>query len=266
MLFELDDAGVPALVPPETPLPQGAYTTLRTYHGRRVLRLEQHIARLTRSVELQGSPAALHETRLRAGLAAVLARAGFDDTRLRVTFAPPRLFIAAARFEPLPHELYEAGVACATVPLRRDNPHAKDTRFLATAEAARARLPEKTHEGLLVDDAGDAPCILEGLSSNFFGVIDGALRTEGARVLEGVTRSIVLELAAPLAEVRMQAVRRDELPRLGEAFITSVSRGVLPVVCIDGRAVADGRPGPLTRALVARLFELVEREARDIMA
>src|SRR5262249_23484336 len=56
------------------------------------------------------------------------------------------------------------------LPLRRDNPHAKDTRFIATAGEAYARLPAGVHEGLLLSEDGD---ILEGLSSNFFGVAGG---------------------------------------------------------------------------------------------
>jgi branched-chain amino acid aminotransferase len=261
LLFEVDDQGRLSTLSDDAVLPDGAYTTLRTYGGRRVLRLWQHVARLTESVGLQGSPARLPSERLRRGLSAALGRAGFAQTRVRVTFAPPRLFVALAPFEPLPAALYAEGVACAMVPLRRDNPRAKDTRFLSAADGARACLPAGTHEGLMVDDADGA--ILEGLSSNFFGVLGGELRTEGERVLSGVTRAIVLELAAPLLPARLEPVRRTDLPALREAFITSASRGVLPVVRIDGAPVGDGRPGALTRRLMDAMADLVEREAGD---
>ena len=55
-------------------------------------------------------------------------------------------------------------------------------------------------------------------------------------------------------------MRRDELPRVDEAFITSVSREVLPVVRIDGRPVGDGGVGPRTRAIMDGLAALVRRE------
>jgi branched-subunit amino acid aminotransferase/4-amino-4-deoxychorismate lyase len=61
--------------------------------------------------------------------------------------------------------------------------------------------------------------------------------------------------------VERRAVRREELPRADEAFITSVSREVLPVVRIDDRPVGDGRVGPRTRAIMAGLAALVAREA-----
>ena len=149
-------------------------------------------------------------------------------------------------------------MACVTLDLQRENPHAKDTRFIATAQDAYGRLPPGVEEGLIVGADG---AVLEGLSSNFFAVLDGALRTEEERVLVGVTRSLVLEVAAGLMPVDRRAVRRDDLPRIDEAFVTSVSREVLPVVEIDGRPVGDGRVGPRTRALLEAFGDLVRREA-----
>src|SRR3990172_88230 len=154
---------------------------------------------------------------------------------------PPRLFVPVDPFTPLRPEVYTQGVACVTVDVRRDNPEAKDTRFIAAATDAYAHLPAGVEEGLLLGEEGE---VLEGLSSNFLAVLDGVLRTEDARALPGVTRALVLELAAMRLPVVRRAVRRDELPRLSEAFITSVSREVLPVVRIDGQPVGDGHAGP----------------------
>ena len=61
-------------------------------------------------------------------------------------------------------------------------------------------------------------------------------------------------------------MRRGELEHLAEAFLTSVSRGVLPVARIDGRPVGEGRPGPVARALRERLAALVGREARPLQS
>jgi branched-chain amino acid aminotransferase len=144
-----------------------------------------------------------------------------------------------------------------TLDLQRDNPRAKDTRFIATAQDAYERLPEGVEEGLLVAPDG---AVLEGLSSNFFAIREGALWTEEARALAGVTRSLALEVAESLLPVRRVAVRRDELPLVDEAFITSVSREVLPVVRIDGRSVGEGRVGPKTRAVMQAFSALVTRE------
>ena len=242
-------------------LPEGAYTTLRTYDGRRVVRLDQHLRRLEESVALQGRPGSLVPDGARAALAAALDATAHPESRLRLTFAPPRLFVAVEPFSPLPARVYEEGVACVTLAVRRENPHAKDTRFIAAAQDAYGRLPKGVEEGLLVAEDGS---ILEGLSSNFFAVLDGRLRTEEERALLGVTRSLVLEVAAGLLPVERTAIGRGDLPAVTEAFVTSVSREVLPVVRIDGRPVGDGRVGPRTRAIMEGLATLVRREAETL--
>lgn len=242
-------------------LPSGSYTTLRTYLGNRVLRLDRHLGRLEESVALQRQPAKLDAEGVRSALRAALLATGHPESRLRLTFAPPRVFVAVEPFEPLAESFYRDGVACATLPFQRDNPHAKDTRFIATAGSAYGSLPEGVHEGLLV---AEDQSVLEGLSSNFFVVRMGALYTEEERVLLGVTRALVLEVAAGLLPVEHRAVRKPELAEASEAFITSVSREVLPVVAIDGRAIRGGRPGPKTRAIMAAFAELVRKEAKVV--
>lgn len=242
-------------------LPAGAYTTLRTYGGRGVVRLEAHRRRLEETAALRQQPGTLARDAVRRAVATALDATGHPESRVRLTFAPPRLFVAVEPFAPLPARLYEDGVACVTVDLHRDNPHAKDTRFIATAQAAYARLPPGVEEGLLVADDGS---VLEGLSSNFFAIRGGALRTEEGRALAGVTRSLAIETAAEVLPVRRTAVRRDELPLVDEAFITSVSRELLPVVRIDERPVGDGRVGPKTRAIMHAFAALVSREREEL--
>jgi len=241
-------------------LPAGAYTTLRTYGGRRLFRLERHLDRLSESVALQGRPATLDRSLARRAIRDALARTAFAESRLRLTFAPPRLFVAVEHFSPLPATLYARGVACVTVDVVRRNPQAKDTRFIATARDVYGHLAGGIEEGLIVAEDGK---VLEGLSSNFFAVLDGRLHTEDARALHGITRSAILEVAAELLPVELSGIRRGELARASEAFITSVSREALPVVRIDGRPVGDGRVGGVTRAIIDGVAALVAREAEE---
>jgi branched-chain amino acid aminotransferase len=238
-------------------LPAGAYTSLRTYGGRGVVRLDAHFRRLEESAALQGRSGAVDAATARRAIAGALDETRHDESRLRLTFAPPRLFVAVEPFTPLPARLFAEGVACVTLAIRRDNPHSKDTRFIATAQQAYARLPEGIEEGLLVADDG---ALLEGLSSNFFAISGGELRTEEERVLACVTRSLVLAVPERLLPVRRAAVSKGELSVVDEAFITSVSREVLPVVRVDGRALGDGRVGPKTRVILDAFEALVERE------
>jgi branched-subunit amino acid aminotransferase/4-amino-4-deoxychorismate lyase len=241
-------------------LPQGAYTTLRTYGGDGVVRLGQHAKRLEDSA---AAPGALPEERLRRAVAATLQATRHAESRLRVTFAPPRLFVSVEPFVPPPPELYEHGVACATVAVHRNQPHAKDTRFISEAGRAYAALPAGVHEGLMVAADGS---ILEGLSSNFFAIRRGKVQTEEARSLPGVTRSMVLEAAADVLPVLPVAVRVQQLPEAAECFLTSVSRGILPVARIDEIPIGSGRPGPMTHRLMRRFDEMIAKETIRVLA
>lgn len=242
-------------------LPPGAYTSLRTYHGDRIVRLTQHIERLIDSVRIQGHPGSLEEADVRRLLAKALKASSYPESRLRLTFAPPSLFVTVEPLDPLPESFYRDGVWCVTIPLRRDHPDAKDTRFIATAAAAYQNLPPGAHEGLMVAEDGS---ILEGLSSNFFAVLGGALHTEHERVLPGITRSIILEMCQGLVPVSLAPVRLPDLPRVAECFLTSVSREILPVIRVDDVVIGPGKPGSTTRALMSRFRALVEDQASGV--
>ncbi len=242
-------------------LPRGAYSTLRTYGARGVVRFAAHLARLEDSVARQGRAAAIDAGGARRLASEALRIGGHPESRLRLTFAPPRLFASVEAFLPLPRSRYQEGVACLTVALHRDQPRVKDTDFVSTARRAYRDLPPGIEEGLLLAEDGS---ILEGLSSNFFAVLDGRLRTEEERVLPGITRALVLEVVGHRLALDRRAPRRPELPRVTEAFITSASRGVLPVARIDGAAVGEGRPGPHTRAIMRAFDALVRREAEPL--
>jgi branched-chain amino acid aminotransferase len=252
-------ASTPTMAEASAILPHGAYTTLRTYDGgRRVLRLAEHLTRLR---EGSGPGSGPHEVEVRAGLAEALKVSGQGERRLRLTYAPPRMYVAVESLPPLPDALYQQGIWCVSVPVRRDAPRVKDTRFIPAAQAAYHDLPAGAHEGLMVAKEGT---ILEGLSSNVFAVREGILHTDDEHVLPGITRGLVLDLARGLLPRATGGVRLDQVAELSEAFLTSVSRGVLPVVQIDATKVGDGRPGPVARELRRRLEALVEREAEPL--
>lgn len=242
-------------------LPQGAYTTFRTHGPFRVLRLDEHVRRLQESARLRGETGDLSLEGVRAAIAGAIDRTNHPESRFRLTWAPPRLFVSIEPFAPYAESLYRDGVWCVTVPLHRQNPRAKDTRFIQEAGTAYDRLPAGCHEGLMLAEDGT---ILEGLSSNFFAIRDGALHTEEERVLAGLTRTLVLEVARGVLPSAARALRVDELPCAQEAFITSASRGLMPVVRIDTSEIGDGRPGPLARSLRAGFEAAVAGEARDV--
>lgn len=234
--------------------PPGVYTVGRTYGRDRVVLLEAHFDRLEESARLAGVPVRLDREALRASLRQAVHRAGFPESRFRLTLPlarPEQVYLAVEPLAPLPPHLRQAGVAVATVPLRRPEPRLKTNDWLRERARIRRQLPAEAYEAVLVDEAGR---LLEGLSSNFYGVLEDSLWTAREGVLPGIARRIVLEVAPQVLPVRLQALSCQDLPRLEEAFLSSSSRGVVPIVRIDGAVIGNGRPGPRTRA-IAEAYE-----------
>lgn len=145
-------------------------------------------------------------------------------------------------------EEYRQGVSIITQKMHRENPQAKATSFIQEAEKVRQQNDKKgINEILMISDDGH---VLEGLSSNFFGILHGHIVTAKDGILPGITRKVVLDLANQLGiPVVYENLRVGDIPKLDEAFITSASRAVLPVTNIDGQPVRNGQVGEITRKL-----------------
>jgi D-alanine transaminase len=104
--------------------------------------------------------------------------------------------------------------------------------------------------------------VTEGTHTNLFGVLSGTVVTHAAdnHILAGITRSVVLDLCRVLGlPVAETGIREDQLLSLEESFISATTAEVTPVVSVNGRPVADGRPGPVARRLQPAFREYIEK-------
>ena len=250
-------------------LPFGVYTAFRTFKHNQFLCLNDHLNRLAESLSLLGLAyrpdwseirRALHESCTAFPGANARVRIDILASPLLMPGVASRELLTLAPFEPTPSVYYEEGVRLALAPrLQRLQPLAKKADFVLARRNYPTGGPE-IYEYLLLDAEGH---LLEGSSSNFFAVRNGVVWTAGESVLEGITRSILLKLLIEQdVPLNLAPVHLEEVDLLDEAFLSSSSRGVLPVVVIDGRQVGNGRPGPLTRRLMRRYNQYVEAAIR----
>jgi branched-chain amino acid aminotransferase len=252
-------------------LPGGSYTTFRTYKQHYALLLGDHLRRLESSAVISGKNLHVNFESVRQGLRLAIAEIADQgqraiELRFRLTLdleqEAGRVFISAEKLHTPEERAYAEGVRLVTCQVQRSLPEAKLTGFIQQADAQRQTLPSDVYEALMVDGEGR---LTEGLSSNFFAVWDGVLWTAGEGVLPGVTRSLALETAHRLGlPVRLEGVRVWQLDEIQEAFITSSSRGVLPVVQVDQAIVGEGSPGALTRSIAAEFERLVQEKLEPI--
>ena len=112
---------------------------------------------------------------------------------------------------------------------------------------------------VLLDDEG---CVTEGRGWNIFALNGGVLTSPDSGVLEGITRKTVLELSGALnIEGRLARLPVKELRGADEVFMSSTAGGIMPVRTIDGQAVGDGAPGPVTQRLSEQYWKLHEDPA-----
>jgi branched-chain amino acid aminotransferase len=116
---------------------------------------------------------------------------------------------------------------------------------------------------ILLDGDG---LVCEGAGFNVFAIVDGEVLTPSRGVLEGITRRTVIEIAEALGwTVHVGDIPADTLYRAQEIFLTSTAGGVMPVATLDGRAVGEGRPGPISSAIRERYWAL-HRDPRYTLA
>ncbi len=246
-------------------LPMGVYTTFRTYRGSFALGLGDHFVRLTESARLSGFHINANWDAVRNLLRIAIKERENKEKRIRIHCGQKEggssVYIMMEMLHTPTMSDYENGVYVDLVNLRRNNPLAKRTQFIEQANNLRDKFPPNLNEMLMVDGG----CILEGLSSNFFAVQDNKLYTAGNDVLPGLTQRAVLEVARLRGIfVEMQAINIGQLSLIQEAFITSASRGVLPVYKIGSMIVGAGVPGPVTLLLMRSYEEWIEQHIEPI--
>ncbi len=118
-------------------------------------------------------------------------------------------------------------------------------------------------EGIALDASGH---VSEGSGENIFMVRSGLLYTPpmSSSILDGITRHCVLQLAGELGlEVREEAIPREMLYVADELFFCGTAAEVTPVRSVDGIAVGNGKPGPITARLQQEFFDIVEGRTAD---
>jgi D-alanine transaminase len=243
----------------------GVYEVCEVRAGR-IIDERRHMARLDRSLtELRiarpMSPAALavvmRETiarnRVRDGIVYVEITRGV--ARRDFPFPPgirPTLIVTARSNDPARIEAMAAeGVAVVTVPdIRWGRVDIKTVALLPNVLAKQAAREQGAREAWLVDAQGR---ITEGASSNAWIVAcDGKVVTHplGQDILPGITRSVVLDvIKAQGLAFEERAFTLEEAYAAREAFMTSASQIVIPIIAINGRPVGNGAPGLIAAAL-----------------
>ena len=227
----------------------GVYTVGKTYHRTKSLLFDEHFIRLEDSAWQQGFSLDCDPIRLRSALRKMILQSDYGDVRFRISVAaesPDETLLSIEPFQPPSPRLIEAGARCITSSEARHIPASKSSEWMHRRRALEAAQPDDIYETFLRDRRGN---LLEGASSNVYVILDGELRTAPTGVLAGISRMIVLTVCESIVRLRPEAPNIADVDRFSEVFLSSSSRGIIPVVELDGMPIGDGRVGAATLTL-----------------
>jgi branched-subunit amino acid aminotransferase/4-amino-4-deoxychorismate lyase len=253
----------------------GGYETVRSYQGK-FLRFPQHLERLRRTLDGIGIEMAITDEQILAGADELITADGIPDARVRLTVTsglhdgvirlrrshPPNVIVVASPVTTPSEAAYRDGVTVILSPytIAHDSPQArlKTVPRLTHLMAKEAALEAGAWDAIFLDEHRN---FLEGTMTNLFLVVDGAVCTPPLdnAILEGVTRSLVLEMAENEGlTVREEPLGEAEARRASEAFLTSTTIELLPIRRIGD--IGIGPPGPVRAALHRRYRAAIAAE------
>jgi branched-chain amino acid aminotransferase len=259
----------------------GVFEGIRAYNGR-VFRLEEHLDRLydsAKTIDLQVPVSkaefgeivleTLRKNNLREAYIRPVVSRGVGDLGLDPRKCPkPTIVVIAVEWGAMYGDLYEKGLKAITVSVRRNPaqalpPNVTSLNYLNNIFAKIEANYKGGDEAIFFDTNG---YISEGSGDNIFVVKNGEIITPPTlNNLRGITRVVALEIAASLGiTVKEQNLGYYDMYSADEVFVTGTAAEVGPIVLIDGRSIGSGRPGPVTRQLMAAFKAVTEREGTPI--
>ena len=253
----------------------GIYEATHIYNGK-CFALERHLARCRRSLRELRIPVTYMDEELTAIHNDIIEKSGIKDGSI--------YFQITRGIAKRTHYFPDKVVPLLSMTIREGKPNAKDQkegiRCMFFEDIRWLRCDIKTINllgNVLAKQAGhekglqgtiqyrkDTNLVTEGSSSNFFIVKDSVIWTHPISnlILKGVTRSILVEEIIP--KLGYTIVEKAFSPEFAltadEAFATSTSLEVTPVIEIDGKKIGDGKPGPVAASLLDAYHELVQKE------
>ncbi len=256
---------------------EGVYETLRTYNGEPFL-FERHAARLRDSARMIVLDVPFTdeelinrslETTKAAGLGAqreggaaeayirLLLTRGIGELTYDPAATPTPSLVIIVKPLPVPAAIeFERGVKVCMVDIIRNHPRSvnpliKSNNLLNNALGMQQAMRRGGVEGVFRNYRGE---LSECSQSNLFIVKNGVVRTPAldAGLLAGITRAFVFELGQDIGvRVEEALLKDDDLFGADEAFFTSTTKELMPIVHVDERTIGAGMPGPITKKLLA---------------
>ncbi len=259
----------------------GVFEGIRAYNGR-IFRLDGHLDRMYDSAKAIDLKIPLSKEEMKKAIIETLKKNRLEDAYIRPIVSrgdgdlgldprkcpKPNVFIITQEWGAMYGDLYEKGLTAITVGVRRNAPEAlppniKSLNYLNNILAKIEANAKGGDEAIMFDVHGN---LSEGSGDNIFVVKNGRIITPPTlNNLRGITRAAAIELARKegieVSEINMGLF---DIYTADEVFVTGTAAEIAPITRIDGRLIADGKPGNITKKLMAAFKELTKTEGTPI--
>lgn len=255
----------------------GAFEGIRSYN-RLVFKLKEHLDRLYETAHTLMLEIPLTKEQMAKAITSTLKANNLSDAYIRVVVSrgegdlglDPRkckkgasVIIITDKITLYPQELYKKGLAIITVPTVRNlpealNPQLKSLNYLNNILAKIEARQSGFEEAIMLDAQG---YVAECTGDNIFIFRHNTLCTPSQGRLCGITREAVLESAEKnKIKTKECLITRHEVYVADECFLTGTAAEIIPVVKVDGRIIADGKPGKNTLKLMGLFKEMTKKD------
>ncbi|MBU9711746.1 branched-chain-amino-acid transaminase [Evansella tamaricis] len=253
----------------------GVFEGIRVYNGN-IFKLDEHLNRLYDSAQSIMLRVPYTKEELQQIIVDTVRKNNLDSAYIRVVVSRgpgnlgldprhcsnPRLIVIAEQLALYPKELYERGIRVASVPSRRNrpdvlSPQIKSLNYLNNILVKMEANLTGVDEALMLNDQG---YVTEGSADNIFIIKNGTIYTPPVYLgaLEGITRNAIIDLAkANGYEIKESPFTRHDVYIADEVFLTGTAVEVIAVIDVDGRKIANGKPGPITNHLLEDFRRIV---------
>jgi branched-chain amino acid aminotransferase len=259
----------------------GVFEGIRAYNGK-IFRLKEHLDRLFDSAKTIDLQPPLSKEEMTEVLCEVLRRNNLTNAYLRPIISrgvgdlgldprkcpKPSVIVIATSWGAMYGDLYDKGLRGVTVSVRRNPaealpPNVKSLNYLNNILAKIEANYKGGDEAIFFDTNG---YISEGSGDNLYVVKNGEIITPPTlNNLRGITRMVLLEQAKSLGiTVKEQNIGYFDLYTADEMICTGTAAEVAPITWVDGRTIGTGKPGPITRQLMAAFKTVTETEGYPI--
>ncbi len=236
----------------------GIFDYFKTINDQPVF-LDDHLDRFYFSAAEMYLPVDLSRDELKNILQQLIKKNNLLDSGIKITLtggysedgyslAKPNLFITQSAFS-YNKDSFEKGTRLVTYQHQRQVPHVKTIDYLQAIRLQKFIKDNNADDVLYYTESGISECP----RANFFIVNErDEIITADKNMLAGITRKEIMAFAG--LNTKEESIQLEQLATAKEAFITSTSKIILPVLNINGQTIGDGKPGEITRELFKQML------------